>query len=129
MGRMSANAGTVGTAWVVLGGHPPRRAELEVTRQPFIAWAGKTVAFGTGWLGATIATFVLTFDPFLTALPFFMIGTLTWRSLRGRYLVRRFRGVCPRCEAPLQVEPGTAIDLPHPLVCYQCHHEPRLAAF
>jgi hypothetical protein len=126
--EMSARAMEVGTAWVVLGGHAPRRAELEVTRLPLLAWAGRTAAYGVGWAGATLATFVLTFDPFITALPFFMIGTLAWRSLRGRWRVRSFRGVCPRCEHPLRVEPGTAIDLPHPLVCYHCHHEPRLAA-
>ncbi|HET6762553.1 MAG TPA: hypothetical protein VFH27_02750 [Longimicrobiaceae bacterium] len=125
---MSTQAMLAGTAWVTLGGHAPRRAELEVTRYPWWAWAGRSVAYGTGWVIATVTTMVLTMDPFVTALPFFTIGALAWRSLRGRYLVRSFRGDCPRCSQPLTVEPGSTIGLPHPLVCYHCHHEPRLAA-
>ena len=125
---MGADVTQAGTAWVLLGGHAPRRAELEVTRYPWWAWASRSVAYAAAWAGATFATFVLTFDPFVTALPFFTIGALAWRSLRGRYLVRSFRGECPRCGHPLAVEPGSTISLPHPLVCYQCHHEPRLAA-
>jgi hypothetical protein len=125
---MDASAVQVRAAWVVLGGHRPRPAELVVARYPAWAWAARTASFLAGWAGATAATFVLTFDPFITALPFFMLGTLAWRTLRGRYRVESFRGECPRCAHPLAVRPGSAIDLPHPLVCYHCHHEPHLAA-
>jgi hypothetical protein len=125
---MDASAVQVRAAWVVLGGHAPRAAELVLARDPAWAWAARTVSFLAGWAGATAATFVLTFDPFITALPFFMLGAVTWRTFRGRYRVRSFRGECPRCARPFAVKPGTAIDLPHPLVCYGCHHESRLAA-
>jgi hypothetical protein len=125
---MDDTNGQVRAAWVVLGGHPPRRAELTLARYPVGAWAARTAGFVAAWAGATAATFALTFDPFITALPFFMLGAVTWRSFRGRYRVQRFRGECPRCGAELTVQPGTPIDLPHPLVCYACHHEPKLAA-
>ncbi|MDB4951937.1 MAG: hypothetical protein JWM27_4586 [Gemmatimonadetes bacterium] len=125
---MGASAVQAVTAWVVLGGHPSRPALLELSRLSPWAWAARTAGLLALWAGGSIATFALTFDPFLTALPFFMVGAVVWRAFRGRYRVYAFRGDCPRCGHALTVKPGTAIGLPHPLVCYQCHHEPRLAA-
>lgn len=44
----------------------------------------------------------------------------------GRYRVRAFAGICPRCERGLSLPPGSRIDLPYTLTCYACHFEPQL---
>lgn len=44
----------------------------------------------------------------------------------GRYRVRAFSGICPRCESDLSLPPGGRIDLPYTLTCYACHFEPQL---
>lgn len=44
----------------------------------------------------------------------------------GRYQVRSFAGICPRCGAPLSMGMDHLIDLPHTLTCFHCHFEPVL---
>jgi hypothetical protein len=51
---------------------------------------------------------------------------LAYRSWTGRYAVRSFAGICPRCGSPLSLGTDRTIDLPHTLTCYNCHFEPRL---
>lgn len=51
---------------------------------------------------------------------------LAHRSWTGRYGVRSFAGICPRCGSPLSLGVDRIIDLPHTLTCFSCHFEPRL---
>ncbi|HEV2149320.1 MAG TPA: hypothetical protein VGR37_18095 [Longimicrobiaceae bacterium] len=51
---------------------------------------------------------------------------LAHRAWTGRFRVRAFAGICPRCERPLSLPPGTGISLPHTLTCFACHFEPQL---
>jgi len=125
---MERSASLVPTARVVLGGHPSLAAHLEATLYPAWARVVRTLAFVAFWIGSTVFTMVLTFDPFVSALPFFLSGSLVYRSWKGKYRVAAFQGACPRCATELQVKPGSRISLPHPLVCYQCHRESELVA-
>ena len=114
-------------AWIVLPGHPDAPAHLDVVR--YSAWArlSRTVLYMAMWLVSTVGTFFITlFDPFMTAMPFFMGAVLTYRSWRGRFRVMSFQGACPRCRQPLPIKPRARIASPHPLVCYNCHFEPAL---
>lgn len=51
---------------------------------------------------------------------------LAHREWTGRYRVRAFAGLCPRCSRPLHLGVDRAISLPHQLTCYGCHFEPQL---
>jgi hypothetical protein len=51
---------------------------------------------------------------------------LARRQWIGRYRVRSFAGICPRCGAPLSMGVDHTISLPHTLTCFHCHFEPRL---
>ena len=116
------------SARVLLGGHASRPAHLVAVRYPFWARAGRTLAYAAGWLLSTAGTLAFTFDPFVASFPFVLGISLTYRSWKGRFRVEAFRGECPRCGLELPLKPGSRIDLPHALVCYNCHHEPELAA-
>lgn len=114
-------------AWIVLPGHRDAPARLTVERYSTIARFYRTVMYGLLWMGGSVATFLITlFDPFMTAMPFFVGAVMTYRSWRGRFKVTEFRGACPRCAQPLDLKLGSKIGSPHHLVCYSCHHEPHL---
>jgi hypothetical protein len=113
-------------ARILLRGHDSRPAHLEVVRFSPLGWAMRTTGYVGAWMTGTLASFALTWDPFVTLVPFAVGMAYAWRAFRGRYLVRAFRGECPRCETPLEVKTGAKIALPHALVCYHCHHEPLL---
>jgi hypothetical protein len=115
-------------ARIVLGGHPSRPARLVARRYPGWARLARTLAFVVLWIASTVGTLVFTFDPFVASLPFLMGISFVYRSWKGRFRVEEFEAACPRCGEELKLEPGSKIDLPHPLVCYSCHHEPELAA-
>lgn len=123
---MSTNGSAVASAIVHLRGHHATPAHLEVTRYPALAWIGRIIRYTLGWLGSTSATLVLTFDPFVASFPFVIGLGLLYRTVRGRYRVDSFHGVCPRCSQELKLEAGSKIPLPYPVVCYNCHHEPEL---
>lgn len=114
-------------AWIVLPGHADVPARVEVERYSPVSRAMRTLGWACAWLGASVAAFLVTlFDPFLTSIPFFVGAVLTFRSWRGRFRVRSFRGTCPRCGQPLPLAVGAKIGAPHRLVCYHCHFEPSL---
>jgi hypothetical protein len=114
------------TAVVHLRGHGARPAKLEFTRYSPLQWLARVLRYLVGWVVATAATLVITFDPFVASFPFVIgIGYLH-HTIRGRYHVHAFEGVCPRCDQALRVRAGSKIPLPYPLVCYNCHHEPEL---
>lgn len=61
------------------------------------------------------------------ALAAFVLGLyFAWSNLKGSFVVRNFEGNCPRCGSKLDIKPGTKVSLPHKMVCYHCHHEPKL---
>ncbi len=113
-------------ARIVLRGHGSVPAELEVVKYPRARWALRTLGYLLLWLIWTLGTLLFTFDPFVASFPFVIGGAMAYRSWTGRYQILAFRGHCPRCENALTIKPGSKIDLPHPLVCYNCHHEPEL---
>jgi hypothetical protein len=117
---------TMRDARIELGGHDARPARVEVEAFTVLSRATRTVLWGMTWVGGTLATLVFTFDPFVASFPFVLGGAFTWKAFRNRFRVRAFAGECPRCLTPLTLEPGSAISLPAALVCYHCHHEPRL---
>ncbi|HLL46916.1 MAG TPA: hypothetical protein VK399_09395 [Longimicrobiaceae bacterium] len=128
---MPAGASTMNPvpgARIVLGGHPSRPARLVARRYPGWARLARTLAFVVLWIASTLGTLVFTFDPFVASLPFLMGISFVYRSWKGRFRVEEFQAACPRCGEELKLKPGSKIDLPHPLVCYHCHHEPELAA-
>lgn len=116
------------SARILLGGHTTRPAHLEAVRYPFWARTLRTLAHAVAWVGSTWLTLVFTFDPFVASFPFVLGGAFTWRSWKGRFRVAAFRGECPRCRRELELREGSKIDLPHSMTCYNCHHEPELAA-
>lgn len=115
------------SAFVVLPGHPDTRAKVEVEAVTLAARVARTAGMGALWGSITVATFFITmFDPFMTSLPT-LVGTMAvYRSWRGRFRVRGFEAACPRCGTEIRMKPEVCVSLPHPLVCYACHHEPRL---
>lgn len=123
---MSVGGSSALPAVVHLRGHAATPAHLDVERFPLLAWVARIVRYVVGWLGTTWLTLVLTFDPFVASFPFVIGMGLVYRTVRGRYRVNAFRGVCPRCSTELKLDPGSKIPLPYPLVCYACHHEPEL---
>jgi len=115
------------TAWIVLPGHRDAPARVSVVRYSTVARFYRTVMYGVLWITSTLGMFVVTiFDPFMTCMPLFVGGVMTYRSWRGRFRVTEFHGACPRCAQPLPLKLGSKIGSPHHLVCYHCHHEPHL---
>jgi hypothetical protein len=116
------------SAQLWIWGHERVPAELEVERYSTVAWIGRIVTRVVAWVVGTVLTLVITFDPFIATFPFVIGIGVIYRSVRGRHLVRRFRGECPACRRELVIEPGSKIDLPHTLTCFGCHFEPELIA-
>ncbi len=114
------------TARIVLRGHGSVPAEAEVVEYPRSVWLLRTLGYTLLWLVWTLLTLLFTFDPFIASFPFVIGLALVYKSWKGRYQVHSFRAQCPRCKHPLEIKPGSKIDLPHPMVCYTCHHEPEL---
>lgn len=116
-----------GGAVVVLPGHPDTKATVRVEAVPFAARVARTAGMGALWGSITLATFLITmFDPFMTSLPTLVGAMAVYRSWRGRFRLLGFRAACPRCGSELRMKRDARVSLPHPLVCYACHHEPRL---
>lgn len=116
-------------AHVHLWGYEPTAAHLEVTPFPVSRRIGRALkplvlifAVGAVLLVATLGT-----DLFVTPLIFAIGVFVAYRAWRGECEVRRFAGCCPRCSAPLTIDPGSNIRLPHRLDCYSCHATPVLA--
>lgn len=114
-------------ARIVLPGHEDTVARVDVDEVSFGARVTRTMVMAAVWATITTATFLITmFDPFMTSLPA-LVGTMAvYRGWKGRFQVRSFRGGCPRCGADIQLKPNSRVSVPHPLVCYACHHEPKL---
>lgn len=115
---------------------PPARLELpgsgtaaaavEVTHQPRGTRIARAVtALVASWALIPIVFFIPPHLPWVLAA--FLGGLfLAWRLWRGHYLVRSFRGDCPRCGTALELKPGARIRNRHALDCYGCHRRPEL---
>ena len=115
------------TAWIILPGHPDAPAHLSVQRYSRLARLSRTTWYAFLWMTSTVGMlFVSIGDPFMTAIPFFVGAVMTYKTWGGRFRVMEFQGRCPRCQEPIQLQPGSKIGSPHHLVCYNCHHEPDL---
>jgi len=124
---MTANEMMALGARLVLPGHADTVARVDVDAVSFGARVTRTMMMGAAWGTITTAVFLITlFDPFMTSLPALVGSMSVYRSWRGRFQVRSFRGGCPRCGAEIQLKPNSRVSAPHPLVCYACHHEPKL---
>ena len=109
-----------------LRGHEPRPADLSVVhRSPRTRAARALLSLMGLWVLAPVVALMPPHLPW--ALLAFCAGIyLAVRQWSGEYVVQRFEGTCPRCARPLPLPAGSRIRLPHPMVCYGCHHEPVL---
>src|SRR5688500_2005000 len=109
-----------------LRGHEPRPAVIEVVYRPPKERITRALLSLLGcWVLAPVVAIVPPHIPW--ALLAFAVGIyLAVRQWTGEYVARRVEGACPRCAAPLPLPPGSRIKLPHPMVCFHCHHEPVL---
>jgi hypothetical protein len=115
------------SARVVLPGHADTVARVDVDAVPMRARVLRTLMVAGAWGAISVAMFLITmFDPFMTSLPVLVGAVNVWRNWRGRFRIRRFEADCPRCGAEIRVKENTRVAVPHPLVCYACHHEPQL---
>lgn len=107
----------------VLFGHEPRAATVSLVERDR-AWRVRRAALYMG-LGLALAPVVVLFPPHVPWLLGALGGGafLAWRTLQGRYAMMAVEGGCPRCQAPVEVRPGTRLRSPHPLHCPACHHE------
>jgi hypothetical protein len=124
---MEMEASAAVSARVVLPGHADTPARVDVDEVPFRARLLRTVVMAGVWGTISIAMFFITvFDPFMTSMPVLVGAVTVWRNWKGRFRVRSFQGRCPRCGTEIRVKPNSRVGVPHPLVCYSCHHEPQL---
>jgi len=122
-GGRSAAAG----ARIVLAGHVDTPARVDVSEVPLRRRVLRTIVLAAFWGTLTVTVFFVTiFDPFMTSMPALVGAASVYRSWRGRFELRAFQARCPRCAAELKVKPNAKVSLPHPLVCYACHHQPEL---
>lgn len=113
-------------AYVTLRAHSPAPARVE------LVYRGAAGRFLRAALSLVLCWGAI---PFIFRVPLhypwlataFIAGAfLAYRSWTGRYRVRSFAGICPRCGSPLSLGSDRIVDLPHTLTCYSCHFEPCL---
>jgi hypothetical protein len=111
---------------LTLSGHVPAPARVEIVRVPLLRRGALTLASALGFWGLAVVLIVLPphYPYFLGALAFGVY--FPYRFWTGKYRVRAFAGICPRCGGHLQLAPGTRIDLPLTVTCFACHFEPVL---
>jgi hypothetical protein len=123
---MFTSRARIPSAHLTLRAHRPAPARVELEQvHPFRRW------FGTiGWLVSTWGAipFLLWVPPHYPWVTLAFVGGayLAYRSWKGRFAVRSFAGICPRCGSALSMGIDRTIDLPHTLTCFTCHFEPRL---
>jgi len=115
------------SARVVLPGHADTIARVDVDAVPLRARVVRTMVLAGVWGSISAAMFFVTvFDPFMTSMPVLVGAVTVWRNWKGRFRIRGFQAACPRCGAEMRLKENTRVAVPHPLVCYACHHEPQL---
>lgn len=113
-------------AQLTLRAHHPAPARVELICRPLPGRIVRTVAWLLVCWGAI--PFLLIIPPHYPWVAMAFLGGiyLAYRSWTGRYSVRSFAGICPRCGSALSLGRQRTIDLPHTLTCFNCHFEPRL---
>lgn len=109
-----------------LPAYPPAPARVGLVYQPMPGRAVKTVvSLVACWLLAAPSFWLPPHYPW----PVVCICLGAWLAHEfwtGRYRVRWFVGMCPRCGRHLRIGAGARISLPHTVPCLACHFEPRL---
>lgn len=113
-------------AHVTLRAHTSAPARVELIRRPAAGrFLRATLWILLCWGAIPFLLWLPPHYPWVTAA--FLGGIyLAHRSWTGRFVVRSFAGICPRCGSPLGLGVDRIIDLPHTLTCFSCHFEPRL---
>lgn len=113
-------------AQVTLRAYLPAPARVELVYRPASYRLARTVLALAGLWGAIpLLIWVPPHYPWVVGA--FLGGLyLAYREWHGRYLVRTFAAICPRCGHPLSLGADHTISLPHALTCYHCHFEPLL---
>lgn len=109
-----------------LGGHDPAPARVEVVFRPSsLRLRRAALSLGAFWVLIPIVFFIPPHLPWV--LIAFGLGVyFAYSNWSGTHEVRSFEAGCPRCGKGLEIKPGSRIRPPHKLVCYACHHQPRL---
>lgn len=123
---MSRIAARAPIALVTLRAYQPAPARAELVYQP-VPWRLLRIALCLVlfWGAIPFLIWIPPHYPWI-AVSFAAGFFLARRQWRGRYRVRAFAGVCPRCGAALSMGVDHLISLPHTLTCFHCHFEPRL---
>lgn len=113
-------------AQVTLRAHLPAPARVELVYRTAPYRLARTVlVLAVFWGAIPLLVWVPPHYPWV--LSAFLGGLfLAHREWHGRYLVRTFAGICPRCGHALSLGLDHTISLPHTLTCYHCHFEPLL---
>lgn len=113
-------------AFVTLRAHRPAPARVELAYRPTRGRLLRAIFCLAICWGAI--PFIIWIPPhYPWTISAFLGGVfLAHRCWTGRYRIRSFAGICPRCGSTLSLGIERTVDLPHTLTCYNCHFEPRL---
>lgn len=113
-------------AQVTLRAYLPAPARIELVPRPLAGRIARTaLSILLFWGAVPLLLWVPPHYPWVVGA--FIAGLfLAHREWTGRYHVRAFAGLCPRCQHPLSLGVDRTISLPHTLTCYHCHFEPTL---
>jgi hypothetical protein len=110
-------------------GAPATPAVATVLHRGFASRAGRAgLALGIAWLLAFPAIFLPVAHFILV--PGLIIGGVVMAGMRlaETRSLARVRGVCPRCQAALDLSPGGRFRLPRTVQCARCRNELTVAA-
>lgn len=123
---MSRSTSRAPVARVTLRAHQPAPARVEMVYKPLLGRALRLLlSLGVFWGAIPLLIWIPPHYPWVAAS--FVTGFyLAYRQWTGRFLIRAFAGICPRCGHPVSLGVDHCISLPHTLTCYHCHFEPSL---
>lgn len=110
-------------------GAPATPAVATVQHRSFASRAGRAaVALGVAWLLAFPAIFLPVAH--FVLVPGLIVGGVVLAAMRlaETRSLARVQGVCPRCQARLDLSPGGRYRLPRAVQCTRCRNELTLAA-
>ena len=123
---MRSDAVVAPPAQVTLRAHSTAPARVELVCVPRSRRALRTaLSLLVCWGAIPFLLWVPPHYPWVAA-AFFVGAYLAVRGWTGRYTIRSFAGICPRCGGALSLGADRTVDLPHTLTCFRCHFEPRL---
>lgn len=123
---MIRSAAPVSSARLTLPGHAPAPARVEIVCVSLLHRAALAAVSALGfWSLAALLLILPPHYPYFLA-PLALGFYFPCHFWNGRYRVRAFAGICPRCGRHLQVAPWTRVSLPFVVDCFACHFEPLL---